>query len=536
MLSADHVPVGAKVGCKKCRAVFPLEIGFGEAGPGRGSSASRPASAPSASEDILYIGEAPTEAERRVADARRRGGAVPAGAAVVSTPPAPPPARRASGRPLTRPPGALRGMILLGCLVGAVTAAWVWTKAVRFRGCKLGGGCPSSSWRATCGTTGGDFGGCPSVSAYNPDRAGGLTAMPTLPTPAADPAREPRVLTGHVGDVLAAAFSPDGRLATGGADNVIRLWGPVGSPFAVTLTGAGDRVRSGAPVAILAGHEGSVRGVAFSPDGLTLASVAYDASLRLWNAFDGSVRGVAAIDGATGLNAVAFSPDGKTVAVAGSSGVRLVSVADLTRRTALAGTRGSVHAVAFSPDGKTLAAACEDRTVRLWDASTGRETGTLTGAAAGLMSVAFSADGRTIAAGDRDGAVRTWDVATGRETAVLRGHEGAVRGVAFAGETPVSVGLDKTLRGWDLSAGRESFKIAAHGREVMALAATGDGATLATGGYDRNVKVWTVDALRRSAAPAAPTAPSAPAATAPSAPAESPDATEAEKLIEGLDR
>ena len=85
-----------------------------------------------------------------------------------------------------------------------------------------------------------------------------------------------------------------------------------------------------------------------------------------------------------------------------------------------------VRSVAFSPDGRTVVTASADKTARLWDAATGKETAVLRGHEDEVTSVAYSPEGKTVVTASDDKTARMWDVATGREIAVLRGHKDAV--------------------------------------------------------------------------------------------------------------
>ena len=189
---------------------------------------------------------------------------------------------------------------------------------------------------------------------------------------------------------------------------------------------------------------------------------------------------------------VAFSPDGTTIASGSEDkSVRIWDAATGRQLRKLDGHGARVWSVAFSPDGTTIASGA-DMSVRIWDAATGRQLRKLDGHGGPVWSVAFSPDGTTIASGSEDKSVRIWDAATGRQLRKLDGHGGQVRSVAFSpdGTTIASGSEDKSVRIWDATTGRQLRKLDGHGGPVRSVAFSPDGTTIASGSYDMSVRIW----------------------------------------------
>lgn len=230
-----------------------------------------------------------------------------------------------------------------------------------------------------------------------------------------------------------ASFSPDGKL--------IALRKGYEKSVEVLETA------SGKTIATLKGHSLLILAIAFSPDGKTLATAGQDRIVKLWDTATWRER--ANLVGHTDkIWCVGFSPDGSKLASGGyDDTVRVWDTASGNELMTLRGHRAWVPSVKFSPDGKLLASASWDYTIKLWDASTGRELRTLTGNANSVYTVAFSPDGNRLASGGDDQVVRIWDVPTGEQLTALTGHTDKVWQVYFTpdGQTLISASGKETL-------------------------------------------------------------------------------------------
>jgi WD40 repeat protein len=275
------------------------------------------------------------------------------------------------------------------------------------------------------------------------------------------------IVAGHEHWVEAVGFDATGRLATVGADQIVRFWdrsqgAPLGERASPAYRGLGAdgawlastdaktsvevvELASGRATTLPYGKEGTCDPITTSHDGKTVACFEFPEHVRLRGARSKALR----LRESTLVEALAFAADDRFLAVARSGGIEIFEVKSGGRRVTIDTGDDRSDCLAFAPDSKLLA-VCRGSVLELWTVPGGRRVAAAE-APAGLYGAAWSPDGKRVATGSLYGDVIVFDAEHSTVRAVLTGHRAVVETVAFSrdGAVLASGSRDGTALVWD---------------------------------------------------------------------------------------
>lgn len=332
----------------------------------------------------------------------------------------------------------------------------------------------------------------------------------------------------HSGPVRCLSFSPGGEyLASGGQDNVVRIWNTETASQSVELRG----------------HSSHVRNCTFSADGNWLVSAGRDQLIKLWRPAEYAEHVVLQDENGNDVLAAHFSHDGRQVVTASrdraanlwdaesdqlirtfaegheflastavffADGSRLATAAgDGTLRTwdVVTGTQlhefhdtGYTAAMGVSPDGRWIASGSDGHEVQIWNSATGERVANLAGHEGPVTAAAFSRDGQWLATGDDRGRCRLWKREQESLSWVpihwLEGHSRTITALGFAADNRVVVSAsgDNTCGQWDVATGEElRMRVLKHPDWVTEMDVSDDGTQVLTSCDDGKLRLWSVD-------------------------------------------
>ena len=281
-----------------------------------------------------------------------------------------------------------------------------------------------------------------------------------------------KTITGYADVVSTVIYSPNEETLVS-LDDIVRIWDLGTQKLVKTLS-----------------LESSIRRIAYSPDGETLACGTYDKTIVLWNVSEWKKRSV--LEGHTnGISSVVFSPDGQVLASGSWSGrIRLWNPHTGEHLKTFKKHASSVSTVLFSPNGQILASTEDDTTIRFWNVATGELLRTIETETNDVYSIDFSPEGTTLVTADDTGQIKFWDVTTGKQKIMPHSK---VKGyyVVFSPDGTILASVDiGNISLWDVATGKLLKTLRGHISTINSIVFSSDGKTLASSSRDSTVILW----------------------------------------------
>ncbi|BBO13480.1 MULTISPECIES: c-type cytochrome [Bradyrhizobium] len=242
----------------------------------------------------------------------------------------------------------------------------------------------------------------------------------------------------------------------------------------------------------MAGHGGSVRALAISPDGDSLLSGSFDSAAIRWSLKAETAEEVLRYH-ADAVNAVAFMNDGRMITAGADARIAVWTAGRRQPDRVFEGHVGPIVALAVSPDGALLASASWDRTVRLWSLSDGVSR-VLEGHSQNVNGVAFTPDGRSLVSAGYDLTLRIWRLSGGQPEVVTL--PAPLNAVAVAPDGEIVTGAVDGMLRMLTTDGKVSGEISAGPTPVVAVTMSADGKLIAAAGIGGTVAI--IDRKSRS--------------------------------------
>ncbi len=258
---------------------------------------------------------------------------------------------------------------------------------------------------------------------------------------------------GHLKTVNAVAWSIDRRtstagrgylIASGSDDKTVQVWDAATGKHITTFSGHNRFLRGG-----------SVKALAWSPDGALIASASHDKTVQVWHV-------------ATGGIVYKYQKHAN----------RLKS--------------GSANALAWSPNGHYIASGSDDKSVQVWEGTSGTHVFTYRGVTAEVQAIAWSPNSKYIASGDKTGRVRIWEIETENYLNTYVAHSAAIRSIDWSsdGKYIATASDDQTVQIWDAITGNQVFTYSKHTARVKDVAWSPDSKLIASASEDNAVQIW----------------------------------------------